>query len=97
MRYEWESAFATTYITEPNMVSRFIWAWQRKKYERIGWKVDGGIWPRLRITRPWGIEEYVLNAPSALEELMKAEFHSDGSACVDRSPASLWRTKRYEL
>lgn len=39
-------------------VSRMIWAWQRKQFERHGWWVDGGIWPRLRVVRKATLDDY---------------------------------------
>lgn len=39
-------------------VSKTIWFWRRRKFERFGWRVEGGIWPLLRIVRPMKMDDY---------------------------------------
>jgi hypothetical protein len=39
-------------------IFKFVWAWQLGFYKRAGWRVEGGIWPRLRIVRPAKMDDY---------------------------------------
>lgn len=96
MDYEWREVSIPVYSNDISLrVSRFIWAWQRKKYAAMGWTVDGGIWPRLRITRPLTFDDYVYGYGANLKGL-DALLYSDGTKTdggIDRGANPIWRNR----
>lgn len=40
-------------------VSKTVMFWDRRRYERRGWRRDGGIWPVARMVRPLRLEDYI--------------------------------------
>lgn len=59
-------------------ISRMIWAWQRSRYLRNGWWIDGGMWPRLRVVRDSTLDDYIYGPlaptrPMGLAALLASE------------------------
>ena len=98
--YEWTEVKVGITLTEPLGMkkSRYVWAWQLKPFVQFGWSVDGGIWPRLRITKSLEIEDYIYGdfGASKLQGL-SAVLHSDGSSAtyggIDRGSPSMWSSR----
>lgn len=96
--YEHQSVSGSIILTDDAdkmRVTTMIWAWQRKRFENDGWTLDGGIWPRLRMTRPMRpmrLTDYIYSQTSALQTMFDKPLHSDGSyGGVDRA-TNPWRT-----
>ena len=93
--YEWtEVKTAVTFSPDydAGKVSRFIWAWQRKSYP--GWTVDGGIWPRLRITRPMTLDDYIYGDHAKKFGLAALDLPLYSVGGIDRDAVTFWNTKR---
>lgn len=93
--YNWTEVSMPIHFSEDRgmRISRMIWFWQRRSFVQRGWTVDGGLWPRLRVTRPMKLKDYIYSRPSALQKLIDTELYSDGSyGGIDRSAPTLWKT-----
>ena len=98
--YEWTEMKMGIILAEPSGMkkSRYVWAWQRKRFERAGWTADGGIWPRLRITKPLEIEDYIYGDFGASKiQGLSSILHSDGSSATyggfDPGSSSIWSNR----
>lgn len=69
-------------------LSRYAWAWRAGDLKKHGWKVDGGVWPYLRLSREQTLTDLILSAGSPIQDLI---FNQSPVARISREKSAMWK------